>query len=104
MPRNDDHGTDAIADGIDRNPGWDSSRGPRPDFQQSIDNLATTRPQAGSFAEALEQDEGRKVHVTRHGDEPAEETHPTDVYGNRLAGKMLLAEALEQRAHGEEGR
>lgn len=99
MGKRDKHGKDAIAEGVDAMPG---RRFPA----QRSDYTATgdTRARSGSFAEALEQDEGSKVRVTRHGDEPVEETHPTDVYGNRLTGTMLMADAFEQNARDREGR
>lgn len=99
MSRDEKHGKDAIAAGVDAKPGRKFQTGPKDDTPP-----AESKARPGTLAAALEQSEGRKVRVTRHGDEPADVTHPTDVHGKELTGKMLMAEALEQRARNREGR
>lgn len=107
MSRDEKHGKDAIAAGIDSRSGWDSSKGPRPDMQPKYSHMAVTQAQPGSLAEALENSSWKPKVPNRQADTTVDAASLTDVDGNRKPSHLYLAAALEEnyrKRDREEGR
>lgn len=88
MPREEKHGTDAIASGIE---GYSGGRHPA----QPAGTTASGQTVAGSLAEAIENATPRPVRSARREDTTVDAASLTDADGNPKPTHLHLAAALE---------